>query len=142
MQDGNVGLDGVQARYDTELANDYGNLASRTIAMICPLLRGFVPAAAIDPLTRRRVRRAGRVGGAAVRRFEVTQALDLIWQRVRRLNRYVEEQTALGARPRPRAGRRLETGAGVAVRGPAGDDGELAAVHARSAERCTRAGGT
>ena len=24
--------------------------------------------------------------------FEVTQALDVIWQRVRRLNRYVEEQ--------------------------------------------------
>ena len=45
-QDGNVGLDGVQLRYDTELANDYGNLASRTIAMIARYAKGIVPAAA------------------------------------------------------------------------------------------------
>jgi methionyl-tRNA synthetase len=53
--DGSVGMDAVRARYDAELANEYGNLASRTIAMIQRYRDG------------------------------------LIWHRVRRLNRYVEE---------------------------------------------------
>jgi methionyl-tRNA synthetase len=91
-QDGNVGLDGVKARYDTELANDYGNLASRTIAMIARYADGIVPASGTDPDL------AEEFGGLRpevaeyLDRFELTQALDAIWQRVRRLNRYVEEQ--------------------------------------------------
>ncbi len=91
-QDGNVGLDGVKARYDTELANDYGNLASRTIAMIARYADGIVPVSGTDPEL------AEEFGGLRpevaeyLDRFELTQALDAIWQRVRRLNRYVEEQ--------------------------------------------------
>ncbi len=91
-QDGNVGLDGVKARYDTELANEYGNLASRTIAMIARYADGIVPASGIDPEL------AEEFGGLRAQvaeyldRFELTQALDAIWRRVRRLNRYVEEQ--------------------------------------------------
>ena len=33
-QDGSISTAGFEARYETELANDYGNLASRTLAMI------------------------------------------------------------------------------------------------------------
>ena len=33
-QDGSVSTEGFEARYNTELANEYGNLASRTLAMI------------------------------------------------------------------------------------------------------------
>ncbi len=91
-QDGNVSFDGLKARYDTELANEYGNLASRTIAMIARYADGIVPASAIDPEL------ADEFNGLAPQvaerfdHFELTQALDLIWQGVRRLNRYVEEQ--------------------------------------------------
>src|SRR5437764_8241826 len=32
--DGAVGTDSVRSRYESELANEYGNLASRTMAMV------------------------------------------------------------------------------------------------------------
>ena len=38
-QDGSVSTEGFEARYNTELANEYGNLASRTLAMIGALPR-------------------------------------------------------------------------------------------------------
>ena len=47
--DGEVSPEGFETRYTTELANEYGNLASRTLAMIAPL-----------PRRRRARRRAGR----------------------------------------------------------------------------------
>ncbi len=91
-QDGNVGLDGVHARYDTELANDYGNLASRTITMIARFAQGIVPTSPIDPQLAPEFDVLAREVAERFDVFEVTQALDVIWQRVRRLNRYVEEQ--------------------------------------------------
>jgi len=41
--DGAVGMDSVTARYESELANEYGNLASRTIAMILRYRDGVIP---------------------------------------------------------------------------------------------------
>ena len=90
---------GFEARYETELANDWGNLASRTLAMIERYRDGVVPEAELDPEL------AGGDDGlagvdAAVRelldRAELTQALEAIWARVRRLNRYVEEIAPVG----------------------------------------------
>jgi methionyl-tRNA synthetase len=93
-QDGSVSAAGFEARYDSELANEYGNLASRTLAMIDRFRDGRVPEADADPDL---VSGAGGLAGleAAVcgllDRAELTQALEEIWKRVRRLNRYVEE---------------------------------------------------
>ncbi len=56
--DGAVGMDAVRSRYESELANEYGNLASRTIAMISRYRDGVVPAVATDPALGRRVRRS------------------------------------------------------------------------------------
>ena len=91
--DGAVGMDAVRTRYEAELANEYGNLASRTIAMITRYRDGVVPAAQ----TRSRARaRTSTASPTRSRRCwtapSATQALELIWQRVRRLNRYVEER--------------------------------------------------
>ena len=38
-QDGSISPEGFETRYNTELANEYGNLASRTLAMIGKLPR-------------------------------------------------------------------------------------------------------
>jgi methionyl-tRNA synthetase len=90
-QDGSVSAAGFETRYETELANEYGNLASRTLAMIDSYRDGVVPAAEVDPVLE------GDFAGllAQVRdlidRTELTQALEAVWQRVRRLNQYVEE---------------------------------------------------
>jgi methionyl-tRNA synthetase len=78
-------------RYESELANEFGNLASRAIGMLLRYRAGELPPGELD----------GALGGdfagiretvsALIDRAELTLALDEIWQRVRRLNRYVEE---------------------------------------------------
>jgi methionyl-tRNA synthetase len=90
--DGAVGMDAVKNRYETELANEYGNLASRTIAMLRRYREGVVPAVDTDPLVDGEFERLPGEVAALLDRAEATQALELIWQRVRRLNRYVEER--------------------------------------------------
>jgi methionyl-tRNA synthetase len=90
--DGTVGMEGVRTRYETELANEYGNLASRTIAMVERYREGVVPAVATDPSLDAELEGLPQEVAALMDRAEPTQALDHIWQRVRRLNRYVEEQ--------------------------------------------------
>ncbi len=91
-QDGNVSTEDFEARYTSELANEYGNLAGRTIAMITRYRDGVVPDA--DP----GAELVTLFDGAQERvreRFdavEVTAALQEIWQLVRGLNRYVQEQ--------------------------------------------------
>ena len=42
-QDGSISTAGFEARYETELANDYGNLASRMLAMVERYRDGIVP---------------------------------------------------------------------------------------------------
>ena len=42
-QDGSISTAGFEARYETELANDYGNLASRVLAMVDRYRDGVVP---------------------------------------------------------------------------------------------------
>jgi methionyl-tRNA synthetase len=90
-QDGSVSAAGFESRYETELANDFGNLASRTTAMIDRYRDGVVPDVAAEPEL------AEAFAGAPDRvrelfdQVELTQALDEIWKLVRRLNQYVEQ---------------------------------------------------
>jgi methionyl-tRNA synthetase len=93
-QDGSVSAAGFEARYETELANDWGNLASRTLAMIERYRDGVVPEASEDPALCEGDDALEGVDGVVrelLDRVELTQALEAIWSRVRRLNRYVEE---------------------------------------------------
>jgi methionyl-tRNA synthetase len=92
-RDGSVSPAGFEARYETELANDYGNLASRVLAMISRYVDGRVPAeAGVDEALAGDFEGLVEEVSALMDRAELTQALETIWQRVRRLNRYVEEQ--------------------------------------------------
>jgi methionyl-tRNA synthetase len=91
-QDGSVSTSSFELRYESELANELGNLASRIIAMLERYRDGVVPPGAPDNAL------AADFAGLRERvtehldRAELTTALDQTWQRVRRLNRYVEEQ--------------------------------------------------
>jgi methionyl-tRNA synthetase len=115
--DGSVSTVTFGERYTSELANEYGNLASRTLAMIGRYRDGSVPAADVDPLL------AADFDGLAdqvcelLDRAEITQALDAIWQRVRRLNRYVEEQAPWKLAKDPEAAGRLDVTLGSLVDG-------------------------
>lgn len=91
-QDGNVTLDSFRERYDGELANDLGNLVSRTTAMIARYRDGELkpPSDAHGELAEA-ARALHDEIPAALDRWEVTGALETIWEYVRRLNRHVEQ---------------------------------------------------
>jgi methionyl-tRNA synthetase len=88
-QDGNVSTEGFENRYTTELANEYGNLASRTLAMIDRYRDGEVknPSDAL-PLAESFAGITDAVCGR-LDRIDVTGALEEIWQRIRALNAFV-----------------------------------------------------
>jgi methionyl-tRNA synthetase len=90
--DGDVSPVDFESRYESELANEYGNLASRTIAMVTRYRDGAVAAVELDPELAQVFDGLGDEVAALLDRAELTPALDIIWQRVRRLNRYVEER--------------------------------------------------
>jgi methionyl-tRNA synthetase len=88
--DGDASIEGVRERYDNELANDLGNLLSRTTAMVARYrggtLKQVVPDAPVDFDTLR------DDVAARIDRFDVTGALDEIWDGVRSLNQYVSAE--------------------------------------------------
>jgi methionyl-tRNA synthetase len=90
--DGSVSSAGFAARYESELANDFGNLVSRTIAMVHRYREGTVPAVDPDPALCAEIDAAAPEVAALIDQADLTAALEAAWQRVRRLNRYVEEQ--------------------------------------------------
>jgi methionyl-tRNA synthetase len=88
-QDGNVSIDGVHERYERELANDLGNLVSRTTAMIARYRDGRLEVVSdAEPS-------GGLVGlgpevSAFLDVFDITGGLERIWKEVRALNGLVE----------------------------------------------------
>ena len=108
-QDGAVSTAGFESRYETELANDYGNLASRTIAMIARYRDGTTPDAEVDAALAPDFEGLDAEVVGLLDRAEITQALERIWQRVRRLNRYVEEQAPWKLAKDPEQAGRLDT---------------------------------
>ena len=91
-QDGEVSPEGFEKRYNTELANEYGNLANRTLAMISRYRDGVVPEAEPAPALAPEFEGLVDTVRDLLDRVEPSLALDEIWQRVRRLNRYVQDE--------------------------------------------------
>jgi methionyl-tRNA synthetase len=90
--DGSVSTEGFETRYETELANELGNLASRTLSMVERYRDGVVPEVDPDPELARDFEGLPERVAELLDGAQLTAALDEIWQRVRRLNRYVEER--------------------------------------------------
>jgi methionyl-tRNA synthetase len=91
-QDGSVSSSAFEQRYESELANELGNLAGRTLSMVARYRDGVAPAVAPDPAIAEDFAGLPERVGELIDGVQLTVALDEIWQRVRRLNRYVEEQ--------------------------------------------------
>jgi methionyl-tRNA synthetase len=94
-QDGSFSWEDLSARYQAELANGFGNLASRTIAMIERYFEGIVPPAADytegDLAVQRIVADAATHADAAIERFRPDEAIASIWTIVDALNGYITE---------------------------------------------------
>jgi methionyl-tRNA synthetase len=90
-QDGSTSVDAIAERYERELGNELGNLVSRTTAMIARYREGRLRAArssdspvaaALGPL--------GRDVAGRLDEYDLTGALERVWEVVRALNRHVE----------------------------------------------------
>jgi methionyl-tRNA synthetase len=90
-QDGSISVDGLHERYERELGNDLGNLLSRTTAMIARYRDGRLSPAEVSPELAGEVDRLQTAVGARFDEFDLTGALEDVWELVRRLNRHVEQ---------------------------------------------------
>src|SRR5581483_9959908 len=97
-QDGSFSFDALVQRYNSDLANDLGNLASRTLTMITRYFRGEVPypsASATrvpaDDAIADVARKAIAEFSSHFERYEFSRALESAWTLVAAVNKYIVE---------------------------------------------------
>jgi methionyl-tRNA synthetase len=95
-QDGSFSWEDLSARYHAELANGFGNLASRVVAMVTRYFDGVVPSPAeyvdADLAIQQTVASAATSADAHIEAFEINQAIASIWTIVDELNGYITDQ--------------------------------------------------
>ena len=137
-QDGGVSTITFGERYETELANEFGNLASRTLSMIDRYRDGVVPDGGRRPGARPRLRRPARGGQRAARPrgdhpgARAHLAARAAAQPLRRGARAVAARQGRGE------GRRARRDAALARRRPARRHDPARAVHPRDGGEAAR----
>ncbi len=102
-------------RYNSDLANDFGNLLNRVSGLIAKNHGGIIPEAGTPSSADEEVAAAGRVLGpkveALIRDYKVDEALNEIMNLIRQVNKYMEAQAPwkLAKTDLPAAGRVLYT---------------------------------
>jgi methionyl-tRNA synthetase len=91
-QDGNASVEELHERYERELGNDLGNLLSRTTALIARSRDGkLVAPTESSGVIADAVMGIGSDVPALLDEYDLTGALDSIWDVVRGLNKHVEQ---------------------------------------------------
>ena len=112
-QDGSFSWEDLSARYQAELANGFGNLASRVIAMVGKYCDGVVPAAAeaTDAETgiQKTVADAVVAAQRAIDSFAIHDAIAAVWTIVDELNGYITLQEPWKVAKDPALEARLHT---------------------------------
>ncbi len=78
--------------YDSELANDFGNLASRVIAMIDSGYEGFVPKGEIDPEVREEIGQTWQRVKLLFDECRLAEGIEAIHALTSRANKYIEQK--------------------------------------------------
>jgi methionyl-tRNA synthetase len=89
-QDGSVSVKSLHERYERELGNELGNLLSRTTAMIARYRAGRLPAGPGSPEVAAAVAAVFEGVPRHLDAWDLTGALETIWELVRQLNAHVE----------------------------------------------------
>src|SRR4051812_23320227 len=97
-QDGSFSFDALVQRYNSDLANELGNLASRTLTMINRYFKGEVPypshavaRTADDDAIAEIARKTIRDFGAFFDQFQFSRALETTWGLVAAVDKYIVE---------------------------------------------------
>src|SRR5271170_4582836 len=97
-QDGSFSFDALVQRYNSDLANGLGNLASRTLTMINRYFKGEVPYPShgasktpADDFIAEAARKAIRDFGALFDQFQFSRALETAWTLVAAVDKYIVE---------------------------------------------------
>ena len=93
--DGSITYESVITRYNNDLANNLGNLVSRTHAMTKKYFGGIVPAPeatdALDEELKSCVLSAVKESGEEMNAYRVADSLNTIFTMLRRANKYIDE---------------------------------------------------
>ncbi|MDH7568764.1 MAG: methionine--tRNA ligase [Armatimonadota bacterium] len=90
--DGDFSTAGFVQRFNSDLANDLGNLVNRSLAMLHRYFDGRVPEAAVDPGVEASAAPLVRDVGRAIEELRFNAALESIWSFVGALNKYLDAQ--------------------------------------------------
>jgi len=120
-QDGSFSWEDLAARYQSELANGFGNLASRVIAMVVRYCDGDVPVGGqpteADLAIQATEKRVTDASAAFIDSLAIHEAVASVWELVDELNGYITLQEPWALAKDPATRERLETVLHTAVRG-------------------------
>ena len=91
-QDGDFSYEGMVARYNADLANNFGNLASRVLNMAVSYCGGVVPDVRADGPLVAQAATALDAMETAFADLAFDDAFGAVWQLIRDANAYIEEQ--------------------------------------------------
>ena len=91
-QDGSFSYDALVGRYNSDLANGLGNLASRTLAMINQYRGGVIPASDGNQQIAQSAQEITAIVMESFERFEFSKALEGIWSLIGAVDKYIVEQ--------------------------------------------------
>jgi len=91
-QDGSFSYDALVGRYNSDLANGLGNLASRTLAMIHQYRNGVIPACDGNQQIAQSVQEITAIVMECLDRFEFSKALEGVWSVIGAVDKYIVEQ--------------------------------------------------
>ncbi|MEM9041318.1 MAG: methionine--tRNA ligase [Actinomycetota bacterium] len=97
--DGDFTYEGLVARYNSDLANNLGNLAARVATVVGKKCGGLGPAPASDSPLSEAAAKAVTDATAAWADFQPSRALDATWQLIRATNAYLETNEPWRAEP-------------------------------------------
>ena len=95
--DGNFSEDAIIKRFNSDLANDLGNLVFRTLTMIEKYFAGSVPefnpgiSTKQEKLLREKLGQLNSVLDMGMKNLDFGKSLDAIWELINSANKYVEE---------------------------------------------------